>query len=130
VSSFLRSLRLLDVVVFLLAVTITVFCTVSIYGKSGPAVQFIIQGKGENWVYPVDQTAQVVISGPLGQTVVELKDKEARVISSPCANQTCVASGAVHRRGQWIACLPNAVFVRLEAAGGKIEYAEVDAAVW
>jgi len=124
-------LRLLDVVVLVLTGAATVFCAVRVYGKNIPSLQFVIQGKEESWVYPVNQVFRAVVAGPLGKTIIELKGGQARVVSSPCANQICVASGAIHRRNQWIACLPNAVFVRIEAFGEKqTNHAEPDAAVW
>ena len=122
-------LRLPDAVVLLLAAAITIFCAVRIYGNAASTIRFVIQGKGGTWIYPVNQTIRFDAPGPLGNTVVELKDGSARVVSSPCANQTCVTSGAIHRRGQWVACLPNAVFVRAEAQG-ETERTELDGAVW
>ena len=124
-------LRFLDFVVVSAAVAVTVFCTVQVYGKSESAIHLVIQGKNGNWVYPLSQSVQVDIPGPLGHTTVKLKDGRAEVIASPCANQTCVTSGAVQRRGQWIACLPNAVFVRIEASDSKqADNAELDAVTW
>ena len=120
-----------DFFVFFIAAAITVFFAVRIYAKNDSALHVIIQGKKGSWVYPVNQTVQVDIPGPLGHTTVTLKDGQARVIASPCTNQTCVTSGAVQRRGQWIACLPNAVFVRIEASDGKqTDNAELDAVAW
>jgi len=127
----LNNLRFTDFIVLFLAAAITVFCAFKIYGKNESALQFVIQGKEGNWVYPVNQTVQIDIPGPLGNTVVSLKDGKAQVVSSPCTNKTCVSSGSIQRRGQWIACLPNAVFVRVEASGvKKTEYAELDGAAW
>jgi hypothetical protein len=122
------SLRLLDLVVFFLTSGITVLCAIGVYGKSTSDIRFIIQSKNENWVYPINQTASNVISGPLGDTIVEIKDGRARVKSSPCVNQSCVNSGAIHRKGQWLACLPNGIFVRVSGTQkGKVK---IDSAVW
>jgi len=134
-------MRLPDFVVLLLAAGITVLCAVGVYGKSGSALRLIIQGKKESWVYPLNQTIRAEIPGLLGNTIVELKDGLARVVSSPCANQICVSSGTIHRKGQWIACLPNGIFVRVEAAAasvgagaatgaGENQHGELDASVW
>jgi hypothetical protein len=71
--------------------------------------------------------------------VIEIGDGRARVLASPCTNQTCVASGTIHSRGQWIACLPNGIFVSVESAGsgpgaqdaaGERGSTELDGAVW
>ena len=126
--------RFTDYLIFAAAVTITIFCAAQIYGKNDSALQVVVQGKNGSWVYPINQNIQVEIPGPLGQTIVELKDGKARVVFSPCTNQTCVTSGHIHKSGQWAACLPNAVFVRVEATGAKQvqngQGAKVDGAVW
>jgi hypothetical protein len=123
-------LRFPDFVVLLITVGITAFCAVSIYGKSGNALRFIIHGNNQSWIYPIKETTTKDIPGFLGNTVVELKDGRARVVSSPCANKTCVSSGAIHNKGQWVACLPNGVFVRVEAAGRKDRDDGLDATTW
>jgi hypothetical protein len=117
----------LDVVVFLLAAGLTVFCAVRVYGGGGQA-ELYIQGKDGRWVYPLQAESgpqQVEIPGLLGSTVVELSGVGARVLSSPCTNKNCVSSGMIHRRGEWIACLPNGVSLTIEGSG-----ADLDAAVW
>jgi hypothetical protein len=100
-----------------------------IYGDNNSPLQFIIEGKAGIWVYPLSQKDKLDIAGPLGNTVIELAEGRARVVSSPCGNQSCIFSGIIHRQGQWIACLPNGVFVRV-AGGKKADHAEIDGAVW
>jgi hypothetical protein len=122
-------LRPFDLVVTGLALAITVFFSVRIY--SGPVRQeeLIVKGPGGSWVFPLEAEERIEVPGPLGTTVVELRDGEARVLASPCTNQLCVSAGAVRRRGQWIACLPNSVLVTVEGredAGGEA----LDAAAW
>jgi hypothetical protein len=105
-----------------------------LYRDPGGGGRIVLKGPGGSWVYPQDRPAAELIhvAGPLGDTVVELRNSGARVLSSPCANQLCVASGAVHVRGQWIACLPNRVLVTVEASGSKDAAAgdALDAAAW
>ena len=131
----MNRLRFTDFIVLFLAAAITIVCAVYVYAKDGSVPQVVIEGKKGNWVYPINQTVQIDIPGPLGQTTVKIEDGKARVISSPCANQTCVTSGSIHTNGQWIACLPNAVFVRVESkskkqAGQDAGQTELDGAVW
>jgi len=59
--------------------------------------------------------------------VVEIDEAGARVIVSPCLNQTCVAAGTVRSPGQWTACLPNRVMLYI--GEGKAQN-DVDAAAW
>jgi hypothetical protein len=86
-----------------------------------------LKGEDGEWVFPADAVETIHVSGPLGDTVIEIDGIAARITASPCLNQTCVASGAVHAPGQWVACLPNRVM--LYVSEGKTED-NVDAAVW
>jgi len=123
-------LRLPDFIVLLLTAGITVFFAVGIYGKDSNELRFIIQGTNQRWIYPIEETVTVDIPGFLGNTTVELKDGRARVVSSPCANKTCVSCGAIKSKGQWIACLPNGIFIRIEAAGKEGRHDGLDGSVW
>ena len=86
-----------------------------------------LKGEDGEWVFPADAVETIRISGPLGDTVIEMNGSVARIAASPCLNQTCVASGAVHAPGQWAACLPNRVM--LYVGEGKTED-NVDATAW
>jgi hypothetical protein len=86
-----------------------------------------LKGEDGEWVFPIDAVETIHLSGPLGDTTIEIKGSAARITASPCLNQTCVASGAVHAPGQWAACLPNRVM--LYVSEGKTED-NVDAAAW
>jgi hypothetical protein len=119
--------RLADMAVFVVVFAVTAICALKVYGGGREGVRLHIQGTGGSWVYPMDRTERVEIPGPLGQTVVELSGGRARVISSPCANKTCIASGTIHRRGQWVACLPNGVSLTVE---GENTEPDLDAAAF
>jgi hypothetical protein len=86
-----------------------------------------LKGEDGEWVFPVDAVETMRISGPLGDTVIEINGSAARIAASPCLNQTCVAGGAVHAPGQWVACLPNRVMLYI--GEGKTED-NVDATAW
>ena len=126
----LKNLRLADWIVILITAVFTFFYTARIYGAAADNLRFIINGNGENWVYYLSQNEQVTIPGPLGNTIIELKDGKARFLSSPCINQICVSSGTIYRRAQWIACLPNIVLVRVEGSAEQRQEAELDAVIW
>jgi hypothetical protein len=122
-----------DFVAVALAVGVTVLSAVLVYGGAGSHMFVKIRGGNaatETWLFPLDSmTAQSInIPGPLGDTVIEVKNNEARVVSSPCDNQTCVAVGAIHRQGQWVACLPNQILLSIE--GGEDTGNAPDAMVW
>ncbi|MDR0486771.1 MAG: NusG domain II-containing protein [Treponema sp.] len=95
---------------------------------AGACERGMVRLKGENgeWVFPLNAVETMAVSGPLGDTLVEIQGGQARIVSSPCVNQSCVASGAVHAPGQWTACLPNRVMLYI----GEAQEDDVDATVW
>jgi hypothetical protein len=111
-----------------------------VYSDSGGRSAVSVKGEGGVWLFSQDVAENLTVAGPLGDTVVEIRNGEARVLSSPCANQTCIAAGAIHAHGQWIACLPNRVLVSIggetgPAGGGRRSRGssgadDVDAAAW
>jgi hypothetical protein len=121
------SLKIVDGMIILFALAVLVFSAVLAYAGPGRQKEVVIEGADERWIFPLDAEEVVSVAGPLGATVVELRSGRVRVLSSPCTNKLCMAAGAIHSHGQWIACLPNKVLVRVEAeAAGE----EVDAAAW
>jgi hypothetical protein len=104
------------------------------YGASGARGDIFIETPGEIRVYPLDARQELSVSGPLGETRVIVEDGGAYVADSPCRDKLCLAMGKVSRRGGWIACLPNRVFVRIDAAAAAqasgANEAEVDAAAY
>jgi hypothetical protein len=117
----------------LLALSAVLVAAIPVYGGGGDQYTVTLKGEGGTWVFPGDAEETVAVAGPLGDTVVEIRGRRARVLSSPCQNQTCVAAGYIHSRGQWTACLPNRVLVSVAGGSGEKksgEGGEVDAAAW
>ena len=71
------------------------------------------------WLLRPDTDQVLEVAGPLGNNRIVVRGGDVFVESAPCANQICVKTGRVSRPGQWIACLPNRVFVAVE--GGPEE---------
>jgi len=111
----------LDLAAALLAAALVVLAAVWAYSDRGGERRIVIQGKSGEWVYPLDSSGRVEVPGPLGVTVVEFQGGRVHVASSPCPNQTCVASGTIDRPGSYLACLPNQVFVSIQ--GGAADEA-------
>ncbi|MDR2630761.1 MAG: NusG domain II-containing protein [Spirochaetaceae bacterium] len=135
---FFTYVKVVDVIIIVLALGVSAFSAVWVYAglalRAGPnrhagpdRQEVVIQGPEGNWVFPLDAEEIIPIAGPLGTTEVELRGGRVRVRSSPCTNQICVAAGTIHGHGQWIACLPNKVLIRVEA---KADDEELDAAAW
>jgi len=108
----------------LAAVAVSFFLT---YSGSGGTSLVNVRGENGLWVFPIDASESLVVSGPLGDTVVEIGGGAARITSSPCLNQTCVSAGRIHAQGQWAACLPNRVMLYIDEGGPDNN---VDASAW
>jgi hypothetical protein len=115
-----------DFVILTLALAVLGLSAARVYSGSSVPAAVTIQAGGERWVFPLEGETVFTAPGPLGDTVVELRGKSARILSSPCTNQTCIAQGSIHRRGQWLACLPNRVMVSISGEDGE----ELDSVVW
>jgi len=106
--------RPLDVVVLLLSVAAVAALSVSAYARARGTPEVHVRGDAGQWIYPLQGSETLRIAGPLGDTVIEIAQGAVRVVSSPCPEQSCVRAGRVSAPGQWLACLPNRVFVTLE----------------
>lgn len=67
--------------------------------------------------FPLRGKRIVKVSGPLGGAEIQIEDGGVEFIRSPCAQQVCVRTGRITRRGQIVACVPNRVVVRIPDGG-------------
>ncbi len=79
----------------------------------GPLRAVVTVGRSEAAVLPLDRDADITVRGCLGDVTIAVRHGEVRVVSSSCAQQVCVATGAKHQPGDLIACVPNEVLVRV-----------------
>ena len=109
-----------------LAVVLASF--VVVYASAGGHATVNIKADAGRWVFPIEENHLETVFGPLGPTVIKIRDGAARVVSSPCPDQVCVAVGEIWRPGQWAACLPNRVMLYVEGGeNGGDENGNVDA---
>jgi len=93
----------------------------SIYAYAGrnKTGDVVIEASGEQWIYPLNVDRTESVRGPIGATIVVIKDGKAFVQDSPCPDKLCVHMPAISQPGQWIACLPNRVFVRVRGTSDQ-----------
>jgi hypothetical protein len=114
------SIRPLDVLIIVLSAVALVALSVSVYGGPAAAVVVVASG-GQEWMYPLSQDREIAVQGVLGITSIHINDGMAHIEDSPCTNKTCIASPPIRNTGDWSACLPNGVFIRIEGSGGEDE---------
>jgi hypothetical protein len=90
--------------------------------RLGTGRRVVVERAGEVvFTAPLDVARTVRLDGPLGETVLEIRDGHACIRESPCPHKVCMGMGEVARRGELIACVPNRLIVRIE---GGIENQE------
>ena len=105
--------KVLDVFAIVIALGITVLSFVYAYGGNVAAAQVVIKASGEEWIYPLDESVLLEFTGPLGVTTVQIENGGAHVVSSPCREKTCILAGHLDETGEWTACLPNRLFMKI-----------------
>ena len=120
-------LKPLDFCVAVPALALVIVSFLFAYSGAGGDSSVYLKNENSEWVFPANTNETVTVTGPLGETVIEISDGSAGIISSPCANKTCIAAGVIRSTGQWAACLPNRVMLYI--GEGKTE-SDIDAAAW
>jgi hypothetical protein len=75
--------------------------------------QVVVTTEKRRFHYTLDQNQDIVAEGPLGETRIRIEEGNVFVVSSPCPHKICINSGKKSAAGEWIACLPNRVFIRI-----------------
>jgi hypothetical protein len=112
-------LRLLDYLAIILSIAVVGGFSVFAYAGKGRGGDVVIEAGGERWIYTLAADRREEVRGPLGTTVVVIREGKAAVVDSPCPDKLCVHMPAVSKPGQWIACLPNRVFVRVRGTDAQ-----------
>lgn len=100
--------------VFLFVVTIIYFSANIFLSKKTKTKQLIIESGKNIWYYQLDKNKKIEIEGLLGKSLIIIQDGCVFFEDSPCPNKLCVLSNSICNNGDWIACLPNGVFARIE----------------
>lgn len=114
-----KHLTILDILIILLIAGISAVFVIFSIIHSGQGDTVHIDTPTASYEYPLNKDQTLQIHGSEGVTVIEIKDKQIRFVSSPCPGKTCIACGAVHRPNMPIVCLPNRVSAYIT---GKAEF--------
>jgi hypothetical protein len=119
-------IRALDITIFILALLVVGLISFQTYVRGGGTPEITIEAAGvpaadrgasalaeQQWIYPLDARTTLRVPGPLGDTVIVIEEGSVRVLSSPCPEKICIKTGRISKPGQWIACLPNRIFISI-----------------
>lgn len=80
-------------------------------------------------ILPLDHEGLFRVEGRRGPVVLQVAGGTVRVAESECPQRVCVAMGKKRRPGDLLACVPNALIVRVEGAGASREAEEIPDAI-
>lgn len=116
-----------DFLALLLSLGVVAASVVYTWGGAASAEELLLSTDGVDYLYPLGVDGHYRVSGPEGESVIEIHDHRARVLSSPCRDQICVNAGWLDAVGEWTACLPNHFLIRIQ---GNVRDAEFDASAY
>ena len=103
-----------DIIVVALALISLPFLYLHYWSDSTEADSVVISTHdNKRIILPLDKDDMIEVEGPLGINVIEIKDKRARFVQSPCPNKVCIHSGWVEHNNDFAACLPNGVLLSI-----------------
>ena len=130
----IRLLKPADIIILILAGAAVFFAAIPAK-KSEGALSVEVQGPsadGRRYLvsYPLAENRTFSVGGREGEITIEIADGSAFVASSPCKNRICVLSPPLTSEGEWIACVPGEVIIRIVRGGAKKNPLSLDAIVY
>ena len=80
--------------------------------ETGSVVQVNFQGKTYG-NFSLFQDKKISLVGREGESMIEIKNGQARFKSVPCKNQYCVQQGWIRFTGQILICIPNEISIEI-----------------
>lgn len=118
-------LKLFDIVFILIFLIVIFLSFFSLFRKKNEkAAELFVQTPKEKFVYSLAKDGIYKFKGLLEESSIQVENGRAKFIDSPCENKNCIQSGEISTNGQWAACLPNGIFIKIE---GKSKQNSFDA---
>ncbi len=116
---FLPGVKPGDIIVFVISILLTLgsFLYAATGGEGPPRVE--IEGPSGRFIYSLEKDHTLEIPGALGNSLVHFGPGGAQFLESPCTNKLCIHQGLQDSPGDWTACLPNKIFIRITGTPEK-----------
>jgi hypothetical protein len=102
-----------DYVVIIASAIVVIFLFKTLWSNT-PASQLMVrQGNKVVGTYDLNQSRELHLHGPLGESRISIAQGQVRFKQSPCTNQYCVHQGWLKLAGQVAICLPNQISLQL-----------------
>lgn len=103
-----------DVAVVIFALLLIPALYIQYWGNHSHGEQIVVRASGQPAQFHSLYDNQTIhVPGPLGKSVIEVRDAQVRFIHSPCEGKQCIHTGWLNQDGQIAACLPNGVTVQV-----------------
>jgi hypothetical protein len=107
-------IKVMDVFLFLLSLTAIMAVSLKVYGQPRQDPVAVVTSPEGQWIFPLSSEQVLTPAGLQGGCVVSFEEGSLRVLRSDCPQQICIRMGSISRPGQWIACVPHRVFIKIE----------------
>lgn len=125
-KTILKKLKILDYILIFLCVCIAGISLFFALQNRGGGAKLIVSSPYNEWIYRLDEDQILEFEGALGITHITIEGGQAFFAQSPCDNQTCTLSYPVQKNGDWAACLPNQIFIRVEGEDNTESVQNID----
>ena len=98
--------------VLITAVSINLFSSLAATRHDGGSIVISADDRSDNTL-SLEKDGRWSIAGPLGDSLIEIKDHRARFIQSPCPKKICLHFGWLRYAGDFAACLPNHISIQV-----------------
>lgn len=72
-------------------------------------------------LHNLTQLKEFTVQGPLGPTVIQVRQGEARILHSPCPDKICVRMGWIKMPGQSAICIPNRILLHIVSEENQVD---------
>lgn len=116
----------LDIIMIICALLVCILLFLRSFSGDFAAYQVEIKSEEGTYLYSLESNHELSLTGPLGITSILIANQEVQVLDSPGRQKICVKSGPISKNGQWLACLPNKIFIRI-IGNERFSESQVDA---
>lgn len=107
-----------DLIVVAFALVLLPSLYMTLWGGGGPGDTVrIVDASGTETIASLGEARTLAFDGPLGESIIEIRDGAARFVASPCRGKHCIHAGWQRDGGDVTACLPNRITLAVAPAG-------------
>ena len=100
-------------IAILILLAITSLFAINMKRQPGETCSIEVSGKLIDHL-KLSENRDLLVNGPIGETLIKIKNHKVRVTHSDCPEKICVKTGWIHKTGEFIVCVPNKVVIKID----------------